>query len=110
VKKTMALLFNQPGGINQWSARKSIYVAVAVLVIVFFAGCAAQKTTTTSVRRTAPTLPTNARDAADANVFRVIADAYAFLNSVRKSQITMTASQKTDMADFYGTKVESSNG
>lgn len=78
--------------------KKVTYALIILATLVCFAGCAGQKTTTT-VSGTAPTLPANARDATDANAFRVIADAYAFLNSISNSQITLTAAQKTVFND-----------
>lgn len=73
-----------------------------IIVALLFVGCAVKTSTTTNVPP-APTLPTGARDSADANAFRVIADAYAFISSVRNSvtagSLSLTATQKTVFND-----------
>lgn len=72
-----------------------LFIMFAVILIW---GCANHQMATVPPT-SPPTLPTNARDAADANAFRVIADAYAFLSSVNTSvtsgHLTLTATQKT---------------
>ena len=70
-----------------------IKLLAVLLDLGLVAGCASNPKAVTTP------LPTNARDSADANAFRVIADAHAFLQSVENSvtagKLSMTPAQKT---------------
>lgn len=82
-----------------------IFAALVIAATLLFAGCPSQTTTTATPAKaaTAPTLPTNAIDATDANAFRIIADAYAFLNpiqqAVKAGTMVLSAGQKTALND-----------
>ena len=71
------------------------HTLLPVIALMLLLGCVHNSTS----KPVTPNLPTNARDTADANAFRVIADAWAFLSSVNTSvtsgKLTLTPQQKT---------------
>jgi hypothetical protein len=83
---------------------KKVFTVLIIGTLLLLAGCAVKSTvSTTGIPTAAPTLPTNSIDSVDANSFRVIADAYAFLQpiqqAVKAGTMTLSAGQKAALND-----------